>query len=139
MNRINRVRHAALAQALALAQAQALALALPLALVTATLPSAAWSAGQMPDPPASQWRPARAVIAQYAANSETLRVLTYTQEHCRELARRADELRARATTPHAEANLLATEGARLCAHGQLRPGIIRLRRAVVLLRGETLP
>jgi len=121
MRRGNRVRRAALAT------------------VAATLPSAAWSAGLMPDPQAGPWRPGWAVIVQEDPRDETLRVLTHTPEYCRELAERAAELRAHARAPHAQANLLAIEGARLCAHGQLRPGIMRLRRAVMLLRGETLP
>jgi hypothetical protein len=106
-----------------------------LATMAATLPAAAWSAGPAPD--ATRWRPAWATTVQDSPKEETLRVLSYTPEHCRELALRASALRARARAPHPQAALLASEGERLCAHGHYRPGIVRLRRAVLLLRDET--
>ncbi len=109
------------------------------ALLAAALPACARAAGPVPDPPPGPWRPGFAVIGQGDPKGAPLRVLTHTLEHCRELAHRAAALRAQAAAPNAEANLLASEGERLCTHGQLRPGIIRLRRAVMLLRGEPLP
>jgi len=67
------------------------------------------------------------------------RVITHTREYCEELSTRAMQLRlARGEAP-AEADLLAAEGDRLCAHGQIRPGIMRLRRAIMLLRTEAAP
>ena len=75
-----------------------------------------------------------------AAGSEVPRVITHTRDYCEALSARAGELRlARGSTP-AEAVLLAAEGDRLCAQGQIRPGIMRLRRAIMLLReGEAQP
>ncbi|MCC6716444.1 MAG: hypothetical protein IT555_01035 [Acetobacteraceae bacterium] len=66
--------------------------------------------------------------------SEPLRIITYTREHCGELSRRADELMQRRPRVTPESVELRDEGKRLCAEGQIRPGIIRLRRAIMLLR-----
>lgn len=70
---------------------------------------------------------------------EMPRVITHTREYCEELSARAGQLRqARAAAP-AEAAVLAAEGDRLCAQGQIRPGIMRLRRAIMLLRSDVGP
>lgn len=68
---------------------------------------------------------------------ELPRVITHTREYCEELSARAGQLRRAHAAVPAEAELLAAEGDRLCAHGQIRPGITRLRRAIMLLRGDT--
>jgi hypothetical protein len=64
------------------------------------------------------------------------RVITHTREYCEELSARAGQLRLAHGRGPAEAALLAAEGDRLCAQGQIRPGIMRLRRAIMLLRGD---
>ena len=79
-----------------------------------------------------------------ARAGETVRVITHTVQYCAELAARARTLGAEPHPPtavaaRAEAQLLVTEADRLCAHGQIRPGIIRLRRAIMLLRGQVQP
>jgi len=82
---------------------------------------------------------AAALPAGGAAGSEVPRVITHTRDYCEALSARAGELRqARGSTP-AEAVLLAAEGDRLCAQGQIRPGIMRLRRAIMLLREGEAP
>ena len=79
-----------------------------------------------------------------ARAGETVRVITHTPEYCAELSARARALGALARPPEtaqvrAEAGALVVEADRLCAQGQIRPGIIRLRRAIMLLRGEARP
>ncbi len=70
---------------------------------------------------------------------EVPRVITHSREYCEELSARAGQLRqARGATP-AETAQLAAEGERLCALGQIRPGIMRLRRAIMLLQAEGAP
>jgi hypothetical protein len=82
------------------------------------------------------WAVLAAWVPAGAAGSEVPRVITHTREYCEALSARVGELReARAPAP-AEAVLLAAEGDRLCAQGQIRPGIMRLRRAIMLLRAE---
>lgn len=77
------------------------------------------------------WAEARAT-----APPETVRVITHTREYCEELSGRAAALLQRALAPLEEARLLSAEGDRLCGQGQIRPGIIRLRRAIMLLRAQ---
>lgn len=62
------------------------------------------------------------------------RVITATREYCDRLVELAETLRDPARPPPAAALMLATEGQRLCTHGQIRPGVTRLRRAIVMLR-----
>jgi hypothetical protein len=70
---------------------------------------------------------------------EMPRVITHTREYCEELSARAGQLRQTHASAPAEAAVLAAEGDRLCAQGQIRPGIMRLRRAIMLLRAEGPP
>ena len=77
--------------------------------------------------------------AQASAPSEPVRVITHTRQYCEELSVRAAVLYQRAQAPPEEARLLAAEGDRLCGQGQIRPGIIRLRRAIMLLRAQPRP
>ena len=80
------------------------------------------------------WTDARA-----NAPAEPVRVITHTTQYCEELSVRAATLRRQAAAPQEEARLLAAEGDRLCGQGQIRPGIIRLRRAIMLLRTQARP
>ncbi len=79
------------------------------------------------------------MASQEDERDDSLRVTTHTREHCAELAVHASQLRRANPGPHQEADVLAGEGERLCAHGQIRPGIIRLRRAIMLLRAPSPP
>jgi len=79
-------------------------------------------------------RPEWIVASQEDDRDDSLRVTTHTREHCAELAVHASQLRRAHPGPQREADVLVSEGERLCAHGQIRPGIIRLRRAIMLLR-----
>lgn len=76
------------------------------------------------------------VRVQGEGSSDTPRVITNTREYCEELSARAGQLRQARRFPLAEADMLAAEGDRLCAQGQIRPGIMRLRRAIMLLRED---
>jgi hypothetical protein len=84
-------------------------------------------------------RPGWLMASQDDGNDDSLRVITHTREHCAELAVHASQLRLAHPGPHREADVLAREGERLCEHGQIRPGIIRLRRAIMLLRTPAPP
>lgn len=80
------------------------------------------------------WGQARA-----GGQGDPVRVITHTREYCEELSARAAAMHRDASLRQpgaaaAEARMLAAEGDRLCAQGQIRPGIIRLRRAIMLLR-----
>ena len=79
---------------------------------------------------------ARAQAQSPRAGAEVLRVITHTQEYCNQLSAYVDELRRQTVVASEEARHLAQEGDRMCLQGQIRPGIIRLRRAMMLLRGQ---
>jgi hypothetical protein len=84
---------------------------------------------------ATAWCP----LAWAGAQSEPVNVITNTRAYCNELSARAGELRRHIDAPSEEALLIAAEGDRLCAQGQIRPGIMRLRRAIMLLREQGRP
>ena len=65
---------------------------------------------------------------------ETPRLLNDTPEYCAELRDSIDRVRLRAHIVPADAMMLADEGARLCSIGHFRPGIMRLRTALMILR-----
>ncbi|HEX5326656.1 MAG TPA: hypothetical protein VFW75_08315 [Acetobacteraceae bacterium] len=61
-------------------------------------------------------------------------ITTDTPAYCRHLLHRVDNLaRFAAGPPHQQAAELALEGQSLCARGEVRGGILRLRRAVKLM------
>lgn len=63
------------------------------------------------------------------------KVTSHSIEYCNKLANRIDALLVEAPmAPPSEVGELASEGQRMCAHGQMRGGIMRLRKALVLLR-----
>jgi hypothetical protein len=61
------------------------------------------------------------------------RVTTDSAEYCAHLLARIGQARARAEAPGHRADVLTAEGRRMCAAGHVRPGIARLRRALLLL------
>ena len=62
-------------------------------------------------------------------------VTTDTPQYCLQLLDQvSEEVRVSAHPPQEVSNL-STEGQRMCDQGQTRGGIMRLRRALVLLRG----
>lgn len=73
--------------------------------------------------------------ATMGAAAGSLRTTTDSAEYCTELHGRVDILVRDAKTPKAEQALsLSQEGERLCKHGQMRSGILHLRRAFILTR-----
>jgi len=71
-----------------------------------------------------------------AAPSGPMRVTTDTAEYCDNLADRvAQAEHAKPQTPP-QVEELAQEGHRMCATGLIRSGLVRLRRALMLLRAE---
>ncbi len=73
---------------------------------------------------------ARAQVAQ----ANPMEVTTDTPEYCLQLLDRVSELVRLAATPvPLEVTDLTTEGHRMCAHGQTRGGIMRLRSALMIM------
>jgi hypothetical protein len=71
---------------------------------------------------------------QNSPQNSPMSVLTDTQQYCVELSAEVEEERQALLSPApAEVEALAQEGRHLCAMGEIRGGIDRLRRAVVLL------
>jgi hypothetical protein len=69
-----------------------------------------------------------------SGQSAPQRVTTDTPEYCLQLLDRVSELARIAVHPPQEATDLSAEGQRMCNQGQTRGGILRLRRALLLLR-----
>ncbi|HTW68548.1 MAG TPA: hypothetical protein VME47_01560 [Acetobacteraceae bacterium] len=65
------------------------------------------------------------------------RITTDTPEYCLQLLDRISELVRTIEHPPQEATDLSAEGQRMCDQGQTLGGILRLRRALVLLRQKT--
>jgi hypothetical protein len=81
-----------------------------------------------------------AVVAQdHPAQTSPMVVTTDTPEYCLHLLDRISELVRIATLPvPREVTDLTTEGHRMCAHGQTRGGIMRLRSALMMMeKGDT--
>ncbi len=73
-------------------------------------------------------------ISAQPVQSAPMPLLTDTPQYCAELSSEVEQERQALVSPApAEIEQLAEEGRRLCAMGQVRGGVIRLRRAMVLL------
>ena len=68
-----------------------------------------------------------------------LMVTTDTPQYCLHLLDEVSELMRLSPAPPPEVTSLSTEGQRMCGQGQTRGGIMRLRRALVLLKQQGLP
>ena len=71
--------------------------------------------------------------------SAPLVVTTDTPRYCMQLLDQVSDLMRIVSAPPPEVSSLSTEGQRMCGDGQTRGGIMRLRRALVLLRAQTTP
>ncbi|PPQ36462.1 hypothetical protein [Rhodopila globiformis] len=80
------------------------------------------------------------VAAQQTHDPAPMEVTTDTPEYCVYLQDRLHtlEVAAVAPPPH-EVTDLSAEGRRMCNHGQTRGGIMRLRRALLILRHDDPP
>lgn len=67
---------------------------------------------------------------------QTPRFLNDTPEYCEELLEDINRARQRVATFPPNADMLAAEGQHLCEIGHYRPGITRLRTALMILRHE---
>ncbi len=66
--------------------------------------------------------------------AESIEVTTGTPEYCRHLLHRVSSLAHLATAPVSnEVADLTSEGRQMCENGQTRSGIMRLRRALMLM------
>ncbi len=69
-----------------------------------------------------------------ASDDSNMEVMSDTPEWCVHLQGEVAALRQAVTKPHAEADMLAREGRRLCSLGRIRLGIMRLRYALMHLQ-----
>jgi len=69
-------------------------------------------------------------------DSDRMRVMSDTPEYCWHLAAEVAEARRAAPSTPPPVRVLADEGQRMCDSGMVRGGILRLRRALMLLRNE---
>jgi hypothetical protein len=63
-------------------------------------------------------------------------ITTDTPQYCLQLLDRLSQLMRVTHAPPPDVTSLSTEGQRMCGEGQTRGGILRLRRALVLLRDQ---
>lgn len=64
----------------------------------------------------------------------TPRILNDTPEYCAELMDSVERIRSRLQVVSDEALTLASEGAHMCQIGHYRPGVMRLRTALMMMR-----
>jgi hypothetical protein len=77
------------------------------------------------------------VVAQPTHDSAPMEVTTDTPEYCLYLQDRVhSQVHLASTPPPREVTDLSSEGQRMCEHGQTRGGIMRLRRALLLILRE---
>ncbi len=74
------------------------------------------------------------LVPPVVGRSEPALVTTDTPQYCLQLLDRVSELVRVVPSPPPEVTNLSTEGQRMCGEGQTRGGIMRLRRALVLLK-----
>ncbi|HET8997718.1 MAG TPA: hypothetical protein VFN42_13705 [Acetobacteraceae bacterium] len=74
-----------------------------------------------------------------AGQTAPVLVTTDTPQYCLHLLDQVSELMRLAPSAPPEVSSLSTEGQRMCGQGQTRGGIMRLRRALVLLKQQNLP
>lgn len=71
-----------------------------------------------------------------AASSDPLTVTTDTPAYCNDLAARIRTEQQTHPSAQPEVQTLAEEGQHMCDHGLIRGGLIRLRRAWLMLEGK---
>lgn len=76
----------------------------------------------------------QAASVQLNADPPPLRVTTDTREYCNHLLARIELGRKTLPSFPPKVQFLTDEGQRMCAQGQIRRGIARLRRALVLMK-----
>ena len=70
-----------------------------------------------------------------ASESPPQQITSDTPAYCLELLDRVSEMvRSAGTPPPQEVGYLSSEGQRMCGQGQTRGGILRLRRALMLMK-----
>jgi hypothetical protein len=78
--------------------------------------------------------------SQVGAQTSVLEVTSDTPEYClRLLDRLSERVHLAPTPPPSEVTDLSTEGQRMCDQGQTRAGILRLRRAWLLMTRREAP
>jgi hypothetical protein len=78
------------------------------------------------------------VVSPAGGDSMPVTVTTDTPEYCHKLLDRISEaVHAAVAPPPVEVSSLSTEGKRMCNNGLTRGGILRLRRALLILEQGT--
>ena len=73
-----------------------------------------------------------------AGQSPPQEVISDTPQYCLQLFDRVSEMvRLAGTPPPQEVAYLSSEGQRMCGQGQTRGGILRLRRALMMMLNQT--
>jgi hypothetical protein len=72
-------------------------------------------------------------MLQAGAQTTPLEVTTDTPDYCQRLSNQVDAKMRAMASPPPEAVHLSGEGTRLCGEGQVRGGILRLRRALLMI------
>jgi len=81
-----------------------------------------------------------ALVASAGSESTPAEVTTDTPEYCQKLVDRLSQAIQIATEPPpVEVSSLSTEGERMCSAGLTRGGILRLRRALLILEQMPVP
>jgi len=81
-----------------------------------------------------------AVSGHVRAQSSAMDVTTDTPQYCLQLLDQVSDLVHIARAPPSpDVTELSSEGRRMCDHGQTRSGIMRLRRALVLMKQDDEP
>jgi hypothetical protein len=78
-------------------------------------------------------RPATQALAQTDSQQTPMEVTTDTPEYCHQLADRVHTLEGTAGKPPREVAVLSVEGQKMCDQGQTRGGIMRLRKAILIM------
>jgi hypothetical protein len=77
-------------------------------------------------------------VAPVASQSPPQQVTSDTPEYCLHLLDRVSEMvRVAGSPPPQEVTFLSSEGQRMCDQGQTRGGILRLRRALMLMMHQS--
>jgi hypothetical protein len=85
----------------------------------------------------STFSPGPLVAQDQIVQANPMEVTSDTPEYCMHLLDRISELARLAAVPvPREVTDLTTEGHRMCAHGQTRGGIMRLRSALVIMEKD---
>jgi hypothetical protein len=83
--------------------------------------------------------PTTRAVAQTESQQTPMEVTTDTPEYCHQLADRVHTLEVASGKPPREVSVLSVEGQKMCDQGQTRGGIMRLRKAILIMKHDDPP